>query len=288
MSRKKRGKKTHEIVWLPIDDVVDNWWNPNTESGQKFSALFDSIQDVGFVEVIQVVSICDELLAAFEKEEDRAQLRGLMDQGKKWLVLHGSHRFEAARLVGKEAMPEIPAVVLEPKDVLKLKALSVRMNIIRGEIDPEKFVKLYEEIQEDPELSEQAAKDMLGVVSQKELDSLIKATKKDLPLELQEALEEAKEEIKTIDDLSRVLNTLFTRYGEDMAHSFLTFNWGGKIHTFIRLTKQSAQILASIKAFCREHNADINDVLIYGWRHALGASEEKWPKPLGRDLSIDE
>ncbi len=286
MTTKPKGKLTHEIVWLPIDDLVDNWWNPNSETAETFNKLFESLKDLGFVETIQVVSL-EEFGKEAKDDADRAKCAELLGQGKKWVVLHGSHRYEAARLAGKENISEVPCVVLNASQVAKLKAMSVRMNLIKGKIDPEKFVKLYEELGRDPEVKGQMLNDMLGIANQKELDALIKETKKSLPKEMQDELDKARQEIKTIEDLSRVLNELFSRFGKDLEYAFMTFTWGGKIHTFVQLNKDAATMLASLKEFCRQHNANMNDVLMYGWRHTLGA-EHEWPQAQSQDLGIAE
>ena len=136
----------------------------------------------------------------FTDEEDRQKLIGFMGQGKKWLVLHGSHRFEAAVMAGKDALPEIPAVIMEPRDVGKLMAMSVRMNVIKGEIDADKFIALWEKMgEQDPSLTDEAKMDMVGFTNKAELDKLIKETAKDLPPELKEAFAAAKEEIRTVE-----------------------------------------------------------------------------------------
>ena len=267
--------KQHTVVQLPIDQISDNWWNPNSETAEKFNALFDSMVDYGFLENIQVVPICDELLAAFD-QEDKERLKVLMEQGAKWLVLQGSHRFQAAQIAGKEMFPEIPAVVLEPKDVDQLKALSVRMNIIRGELDPEKFVKLWQEYAEKG-YSEQMRMDMLGVTSKKELQTLIKEMRKGLDPELQREFDAHKDEIRTIEDLGRVLNELFTRFGDELNYGYMTFTWGGKTHTWVRLTKMTAQLLAQVKESCRQEKIDINGPLETAFKLILG-HDMPWPK----------
>jgi ParB-like chromosome segregation protein Spo0J len=280
-----RGEKAHEIVFLPVGEIADNWWNPNSETAERFNALFESIMDVGFVENIQVVPICPELQEVMTKEEDRAAVAGLMKQGKKWLVVQGSHRFEAARIAGSDKIREIPAVVLQPTDVSKMKALSVRMNVIKGRIDPVKFTKLFDELSR--EQAESVVKEMMGVATGGEFERLYQSVKKTLPPELQKELEKTKAELRTIDDLGRVLNELFARFGSDLDYSFMSFTWGGKVHTMVRLRKDAATVLASVKEMCRQRQIDMNDLLIYGFKAAMGA-EIDWPEPRAEDLGIDE
>lgn len=283
----QNGSKLHETVMLPIEDCCDNWWNPNSEKAEKFNALFDSMQEYGFLENVQVVPIGEELLEVLDDEEDKKELQSRIDTGKKWLVLQGSHRFQAAELAGPEDFPEIPAIVLEPRDIDALKALSVRMNLIRGEIDPERFTKLWEQMA-DKGYSEQFRMDMLGVTNQNELKTLIKETRDSLgDPELKEEFDKHRNEIRTIEDLGRVLNELFSRYGEDLAYSFMTFTFGGKTHTFVRLDKNSANLLARVKEYCRQNQVDFNHVLDYGFRAVLDADGE-WPAPKAEDLSIAE
>ncbi len=280
-----RGSKTHQIVFLPIEEIADNWFNVNTQSAAMFNALFESIMDVGFVENIQVVPLCQELEDAMTKEEDKMAVAGLIRQGKKWLVIQGSHRFEAARLAGHDKIKQVPCAILEPKNASKLKALTVRMNVIKGKIDPVKFTKLFDELARTD--AEAVVKEMMGVATGGEFERLYQSIKKTLPPELQKELEKTKAELKNIDDLGRVLNELFAKHGKDLDYSFMTFTWGGKTHTFIQLTKDCASVLASAKQFCRQRSIDMNELLSFGFKSAMGA-EMDWPAPLDEDLGIQE
>jgi hypothetical protein len=77
---------------------------------------------------------------------------------------------------------------------------------------------------------------MFGFVDEEEFKKLIASTKDSLPKELQPSFEEAKNEIKTIDDLSNVLNKLFTNYGDTLPYGYMLIDYGGKDSVWLRLS----------------------------------------------------
>lgn len=50
------------------------------------------------------------------------------------------------------------------------------------------------------------------------MKALIDDTRESLPPEMRKEFDKAKEEIKTVDDLSLVLNRLFTKYGSTLPY----------------------------------------------------------------------
>ncbi len=285
------GSKTHEIVWIPIGEIADAWWNPNYELPEKFNALYESILDIGMVETVQVIPISYETQDKFDNPADKSHFQRLEKEGYKYLVVHGSHRFQAAKTAGIDAVTEVPAVVLDIESGSKIKALSVRMNIIRGQIDAEKFTALYEELVKDAQFSQADVWNMLGVISAKELDSMLKKAKA-LATEIESGLQTTKNELENMEMIRRMLHDMIARFGQDLEHQFMSFVIGNKsssaIHTYIRLSRSASTMLATIKEFCREKDVDINDVLVHGWRAALGADEIEWPESKDSDLGIEE
>jgi hypothetical protein len=74
-----------ELLDCPIDDLVENDWNPNKMPQIRFDALVESMR------------VHPELI-----EADRLVVR---TKGKKWEILGGAHRFRAARMNGFKKVP---------------------------------------------------------------------------------------------------------------------------------------------------------------------------------------
>lgn len=285
-----KGKLAHEIVWLDIDDVADAWWNPNRETAEKFNALFESIQDLGFVDVIQVIPLDAQALAVFTEQSDQDRLRTFIQQGKKFLAVHGQHRLEAARLLGKENLSQVPGVVLRPDSAEKVKALSVRLNVIRGEIDPARFTDLYQELAQTSGAQYSELWDMLGIVNKREFDSLYKEVEVQNDF-LEAEFKSVQQELENVEAIRTLLHDLIRRYGKDLPYQFMSFMIGSRqkaqVHTYVKLSRKTADLLARVKEYCRQHEVDINDVLEYGWKAAMGP-EQDWPEPRTSDLGMEE
>jgi len=100
------------------------------------------------------------------------------------------------------------------------------------------------------------------------MEKLIIEVKKELPPEMAQKLEEMKDELKTIDGLSELLNTLFTKYGDTLKYNFMSFTYGHKLHTMIRMNRTMYKKLENMKAYCQEHEKDINEIMaeeMEGW-----------------------
>jgi hypothetical protein len=66
----------------------------------------------------------------------------------------------------------------------------------------------------------------------------------------------------------------------------MTFEFGGRQHTWVRLKRETNGLLNKVKMMCREKNVDMNEVLKLGFETALAHSG--W-KPSGEvDQSLEE
>lgn len=278
--------RVRQMFYARPMDMAPNEWNPNIESPEKFNLLAASVEDIGFSENMQVTPVGDGEFRVEEGEGGQMQTRWYGATPPTLKIIGGEHRWRVLRLAGMEN-DWIPCVFFDDMDEEKLKAVTVRMNLLRGELDPVKFTQLYDSLAETGHFSEQALNDMLGIASRGEFEKLYKQVKKGLPPELAAELDKHKGEIKTIEDLSKVLNSLFRQHGSDLQFSFMAFDFGGRQHTWVRLTKETNKLLAVVKDFCRVNRVDMNDVLIDGWRHVLEQKHEFKPSETA-DQSIEE
>ena len=226
---------------IQLDSIVANAWNPNEMDDETFNRLAEEIQSVGFLDPIQVVQ---------------------MEDGT-YRILGGEHRFHAVKILGWET---IPAVVLSDekwRDEDLQKFVTVRLNILRGKTNPAKMVELYDEMAE--KYGEDALQGMFAYTDQDAwsdtLKMMGKAIKKSLPKDVSKRFDDAKGEIKTVDDLSNILNTLFAKYGNTLDKSFMVFAYGGKEHVYVEMDKDMAAKMKKIREFCVENERDINEVL---------------------------
>ena len=228
-----------KIIKLKIEDLLPIEENPNKMGDRKFNSLVKTIEEIGY----------DQPLKVWWNEEK-----------KKYEIVKGNHRFWALKLLGET---EIECVIGEYANRDEALKDLVRDNIVKGEIDPLKFTELYNKMID--KYGKDAVKEMYAFIDENEMKRLYKEVKEALPEELQKKLEEAKEEIKTIDDLSLVLNKIFSEYGDTLAFNLMVFDYlkGGQVF-YIRCNKENWQKLMEIKQYCVDNKKDINEAIQIG------------------------
>lgn len=224
-----------EVVMIAVDQIDPNPWNPQEQTEKEFNALVENIRERGFVAPIQVAPCPDS---------DR------------YRIVHGEHRWQAARTLG---MTEIPCVVLEDWDEDMQRFQSVKLNILHGKLDPIKFTKLVNEL--SAKYSQEAIRTMMGFVDEAAFRKLYRDVKRSLPQEIGKKLDQAKKELKDINDLAMVLNTLFREYGETLDHGYMMFTYGGQVHWMIRMDRRLKEAMGALDEMCRDEGRDMADVM---------------------------
>ena len=223
----------NDPTWIPVDKVKPNPWNPNVQKDKVFNALCENIKEIGMVEPIMVTG----------EQED-----GL------YMVISGEHRWEACKALGYD---EIPAYIKEDFDEDATNFQTVRMNLVKGEIDPVKFTKLYDKMAET--YGEELTKTMMGFADNSAFEQLYVGVTKDLPKEIKDKMNESKKDIKNIDDLSKILNELFYKYGDTLHENFMVFTYGGKMHLWVSMDNDLKNILLDdVVESLRENQIDVN------------------------------
>lgn len=221
----------HEIRVLSIDTLQPNPWNPNVEDGTTFNELVESIKENGFVEPIQVV-----------------------ESNGGFVIIGGEHRWKAAKLAG---LTEIPAVILD-WDEDKQKVETVKLNVLRGKLDPEKFTKLFQELEK--KYGREPLRKLMGLGRKDaEFRRLLREVKKNVPEEMQREIEKRADKIKNVEDLAAVVNSLYSRFGGTLQYSFMIFNYGGRQHLMVKLNDASFAKLKGLMEKCATEGRDVNE-----------------------------
>lgn len=231
-----------DVRQLALDKLVPNAWNPNAMDDKAFNRLTEELSTTGMIDPIQVIDMQDGLFR----------------------IIGGEHRYHAARMLGWDS---IPCVVLSgPKwlDEDMQKLVTVRLNALRGKIDPTKMVKLYEEMSN--KYGEEEVQRLFAYTDKGAWDSLVKdigkgLVKSGLPKNMADKFDQAAKEVKTVDDLSRVLNELFSRYGSTLPQNFMVLTWGGREHIYIVLNKSMKASMDKVVKYCQVTGRDISEVL---------------------------
>lgn len=234
--------KRHGRKFVPIDNLEANPDNPNEMNEAEFNLLYDNVEKMGLTDPIFVVP--------HPKPEKKKK--------KMYMIIGGEHRWEVAKLHGFE---EVPVTIVDEKDFNKdeQKFQMVRHNIIHGNMSPQKFMSLYQSLTK--EYTKEVAAEMFGFANEEEFTRLIKETKASLPKELHGEFDAAKSELKTIDDLSALLNKLFSQHGDTLPFGYMIFDFGGQDSVWLRLQKSDLKNFNVLADACKSSGKTLDSVV---------------------------
>ena len=232
--------KLHEHVWLPLESILKNKDNPNEMSQKAFSLLVENIMSKGVTEPIEVREV--------ESESETPLYR----------IISGHHRYDACSYL---KWTTVPCVINRDPELDDDKEMfqMVKMNAIHGEVNPDKFVKLYEKALVNHSPGDLQA--LFGYSDEKEFEKLLKETEKNLPEELKDAFKEAAKEVKTMDDLAELLQRLFSDFGDTLSYGYMLFDYGGKYSVWIRMLEGDLSTFKKFAGVCVGRNKAIDDVV---------------------------
>lgn len=229
------------LKYISIGDLEANDWNPQSMSKETFAALKKEISEVGFISPMQVVALEDG----------------------KYRILGGEHRWQAAKELGFTELPcgILPGKRWEEKDLQK--AVTVRLNILSGHLDPEKFALLYQEMAD--KYGAESLQTLFGFTDAKAFAKVVggvqKNLKKVLPKSMHGAIDAAAKEAKTVQDLSNIVQVMFAKHGESVGLSYMVFSFGGKNHLYVQMSPDMKKAMEVVTEYCRTTATDINELI---------------------------
>lgn len=220
---------------LPLSVLEKNEHNPNKMTAKGFNLLVDNIARMGITDPILVVK-----------------------RGNKYRIVGGHHRAEAAEHLGYTQVP--CTIITDPNfDEDQENFQLMRHNMIKGKLDREGFVKLYEMVQE--RYTDEVLAEAFGFEDQTELKAMVKETAKSLPPEMRAKFKEAAKEVKTIKDLSGLLNRLFNSYGDTLPYGFMFMDFGGKDSVWVRMMQKDLNNVNDVFTILREEGKTLDGLL---------------------------
>ena len=245
MSKTSPAVTSYGTKTIPVEACDANDWNPNEQDPKTFSRLVEEIANIGFIEPIQVAPL-----------EVAGETR--------YLILGGEHRWKAAKMLG---MTEIPAILLTSKRFKEKdlqKALTVRLNMLKGKLNKGKFIKLVQEFAD--KYGEDEVQSMFAVTDDSAWAKMVSQAKSGLKNagatpEMLQQFDDSVSEATTLQDLGEIVNRLFAEFGETVDKGFMVFTWGGKQHIYISMDDQLKSAMNKIVRKCKDANVNINDVV---------------------------
>lgn len=248
---------------LPLGLLVKNEDNPNKMSARAFDLLIDNLERTGMTDPIlarpldfkSVIMLADKVWPQGEK----AFVDALVAANLQFKIVGGHHRFDGATYLGFESVP-VTIILDDNFDEDQEKFQLVRMNVIRGKLDPQAFIDLFNKM--SSKYSEEVLKDSFGFVEEAEFQKLIKQFAKELPDgESQKQFKEKAKGLTNIDDLAKLLNHMMVTYGDTMPYGYMIADYGGKKSYWLRIDKQTFKALEVIGSLCIDRDRTMDDIV---------------------------
>ena len=241
-----------EFIWehgttreIPMAQIEPNDYNYNEMSSEEFNLLAENVSDVNFLDPLLIVPV--------PTSKDNPQMFRIVD---------GENRFEQQRIDDAEV---ISCVIADPNILTEKEQMrqTARMNRIRGHTNKDKFRKFVDKmITEHGVPVEELAYEM-GFVDQSEFDTLKQTVRGSLPPGgAKEEFDQVKDEIKTVDDLTNLLNKLFTKYGSTLTHHYMFLDFGGVESIWIRLKREDFKLFSKLAQDSLKEDAALDSVLV--------------------------
>jgi hypothetical protein len=235
------GQERHEQLYIPLDKIIPNSWNANEQDEVMFDGLVSDVADTGFIDSLTVVPAPDGF----------------------YRIIGGEHRWMAAKAAGEETVPCLVLVGEKWQDMDLQKFVTVRMNMRKGKLNPQKFIKLYDEMAE--KYGQQELQKLFGFTNKHALNKVIKdatkSAKKVLPKELHGELEEKAKDAKTVEDIGRIVQEMFAKSGDTVAQSYMIFTYGKQEHIYVSMSNTMRKAMDKVLLFCDTSKIDINDFM---------------------------
>lgn len=182
-----------KIEDVHVDLVVPNPDNINEMDEKTFGYLVENIREVGLIDPIQVIPIAEG----------------------KYFLMGGEHRWKAAKQLGYQYVPAVILTDTRWSDSDYTDLVSFRMNVLRGNQKPERFLKVYDR------MASKFGAERLQEVFQIADKVLWKRLTKNLtrgmrdqgvPEALIESIETASDKSKSFESFNKKLTKILTEY----------------------------------------------------------------------------
>ena len=202
------------IQHVEVAKLIPNESNPNEMTGAEFDLLTESLEEDGILDVLTVVPLSDG----------------------QFKIVSGEHRWRSARVLGWET---VPAVVLSGekwKDDDFQNAAMVKMNVLHGNMSPDKFFRLWRDM--NTRKKSDVIQKMMGFAKKESLEKLIgsysdKMKKAGVPKKKIKEFEDATKEVETVEDLNNILHRIFRKAGDNLKSNFMVFTAKGGRYLYV-------------------------------------------------------
>ena len=255
--------KTKDLLRLdlPLGQLQPNDSNPNKMKDREFDLLCDNIEKTGLTDPILVrpldyTRVHDLAMAIKDPGE---LVDALVSADTKFRIVGGHHRYNAATFLGFQRVP--CTVIMDPEFDQEQETFQlVRMNMIKGHLDPAKFFEIVNSMNDA--YTDEVLQEAFGFADEAQWRQIVDQAAQTLPdAKTKKKFKEAAEEVKTIDELSKLLNSMFTKYGDTLPYGYMVVDYGGKKSVWVRASKKTMDALDLLGDQCIESSVSMDALL---------------------------
>lgn len=245
-------------IEVPVSQIESNEWNPNSMSEDMFHKLLAEIKDTGF----------DEPLIVVPHPEKPGMYR----------LVNGEHRWKAVQVL---EWTHVPVVVKHGLTEGDQKTMTVRRNLLHGDLDRVKFTELVNDVINNHGIPRIDVPDRMGFLNEKDfLSNLVTEKTK----QAKEMSDQAKQATQMVDNTSYLLNEIFTKFGETVPQGFLFFMHKAKMHLMVQMDKDMEETMGLLVAQLKASGQNVNDVLTKALVSTLAAPAAAGPSAGPEDV----
>jgi ParB/RepB/Spo0J family partition protein len=229
---------------IRIDALVANPRNVNEMSENKMARLMKEISEVGFLVPLNVIALNPERTQFF--------------------ILGGEHRWRASKNLN---MSYVTCVIHEDerfKDMDVVDLVSFRLNIIRGDMNSEKFFQMYKHLCD--QVGPDKVQDQLGITDSAEFKKLTKNIQASLkaqgaPQEVIDDVSKAGKKAKTPEELSTKISKILKNYSESMMTQAIIFQSQTGESIFFKAETNTFRLMKLLVDHAHKTGKNVNEIL---------------------------
>jgi ParB/RepB/Spo0J family partition protein len=219
-----------------VDKVRPNAYNPNEMDSAKFTLLSEDVEEDGM----------DQPVIVIEDAETPGH----------YVIVDGEHRWRAVKASGASEV----LVSVKEWDEEYAKLMTVRRNILRGELNPVKLGRLVRQIEQRTTLTPVDIRKRMGFTTEKEFAKVYR----DPDAVRDKALAVLEEQVRTagkdISMVSAMVRAIVLKYGDKLHAGILCFTLGESLVLGLAVNKKIAMRLVAIDSRLREVKLNDNQV----------------------------
>lgn len=265
------------IALVPLEEMEMAPFNPNKQGQTVFNALVESLDDVGMLRILILAPVS----VMFEETATGGDKRFVGENPQcKYIIIAGNYTSLGLKHLAPKM--EVPCMIIDDRSLDDVKDICVRLNVLHGEIDADKFTAMFTDLAKRRSAS--AIRTSMGFVSQNAFDRVYKGIRAGLPADLKDKFDEAAADVTDIAELANVLREVFKGGRDTWNAGYIFFQFQGLPILVIRLKDSQGWIIESLVDQIQGTDMDAGEI-------ATAAFEKGWNAIMaegGLEAALDE